>query len=314
MLNWCAQCAQVSTLGQLALVTMVLTITTFYCVCETQGRWRHCWLIAGALFAALTVGFAVSGGMIDAPGVAGLALFAIVCYGYRVASRPYLTKLLAAVLIVFAVLLATHKLPGFHGLPLLAPMSLCDGCQNFWLLGHLDKPAVGLLLFVIALAGLKSPYRREASAPSFLWNAGITVASVAIIASVTMATASLLGAVCWAPKAPEIATVALFFVVNLFFTTYAEEVFFRMFLHDAMRRFFPETLVHTWKIIIVSATIFGIAHLAGGPLVALGAVIAGLGYAYVYEKTQRIEWAIAAHLGVNMSHFLLFSYPRLTPP
>ncbi|MBC7710338.1 MAG: CPBP family intramembrane metalloprotease [Rhizobacter sp.] len=313
-MDWCAQCAQVSTFGQLALVAMALTIATFCCVRGTHGRWRRCWLSAGALFATLTLGFAASGGMIDAQGVAGLAIFAIVCCGYRVAPRPYLTKLLAAILIVFAVLLATHKLPGFHGLPLLAPMSLCDGCQRFWLLGHLDKPAVGLLLFVIALAGLKLPYRREARPSSFLRNAGITVASVVVIAIVTMTTASLLGAMRWAPKVPEVATVMLFFVVNLFFTTVAEEVFFRMFLHDAMRRFFPKALGQTWQIIFVSATIFGIAHIAGGPLLALAAAIAGLGYAYVYEKTRRIEWAITAHLGVNMTHFLLFSYPRLTPP
>lgn len=92
---------------------------------------------------ALTVAFAVRIGMIDTLGVAALALFAIVCHYYRVTSRPYVTKLPAAVLIVLAALLATPKLPGFHGLPLLAPLSLRDGSRRFWLLGHLDKPAVG---------------------------------------------------------------------------------------------------------------------------------------------------------------------------
>jgi membrane protease YdiL (CAAX protease family) len=38
---------------------------------------------------------------------------------------------------------------------------------------------------------------------------------------------------------------------------------------------------------------------------------AGLGYGWVFMRTQRIEAAMAVHFGVNAVHFLLFTYPRL---
>lgn len=43
------------------------------------------------------------------------------------------------------------------------------------------------------------------------------------------------------------------------------------------------------------------------------ATVAGFGYALVYARTGAILAAVAAHTGLNLLHFLLFSYPALDP-
>ena len=312
-MNWCTDCAVASPLGQSALVAMVLTITTFVCLVRARGNAQQLLALAGLAFAAVAVGTAIASGMIGVLGVVALLLFGTACYYYRMTARSNVVRTMAVFLGVSAVVLATHRVPGFHGLPLLAPTVICEGCQRLWLLGHMDKPFVGLLLFAIALNGWPLWSRGKRAHPPLLRSAGVTVTTVAVVALAVMGVMSLLSAVRWAPKAPDVATVMMFLAVNLFFTTFAEEVFFRMFLHDAMRRCFPKTFTSAWRIIAVSTALFGLAHIAGGPLYVLGALLAGIGYGYVYEKTQRIEWAIAAHFGVNVTHFFLFSYPRLAP-
>jgi membrane protease YdiL (CAAX protease family) len=64
-----------------------------------------------------------------------------------------------------------------------------------------------------------------------------------------------------------------------------------------------------WIAVVVSALLFGAAHLAGGALYAILACIAGLGYAYAYQRTQRIEAAIIVHIALNAVHFIAFTYP-----
>jgi len=41
------------------------------------------------------------------------------------------------------------------------------------------------------------------------------------------------------------------------------------------------------------------------------AAVAGIVYGYAYEKTQRIEASILCHFGVNIIHFIFFTYPAL---
>lgn len=41
------------------------------------------------------------------------------------------------------------------------------------------------------------------------------------------------------------------------------------------------------------------------------ALLAGAGYAIVFDRTRRIEMAMLAHFALNAAHFLLFTYPRL---
>ena len=64
-----------------------------------------------------------------------------------------------------------------------------------------------------------------------------------------------------------------------------------------------------WIAVACSALLFGAAHLAGGPLYAVLAFIAGIGYAVAYQRTQRVEAAIIVHIALNAVHFIAFTYP-----
>ena len=300
-------------MGQAALVAMMMTIAAFVCAQNARGHVQQVMAAFGFALAALALGAAFVSEMIGAQGVMAFLLFGGACYVYGRLVRPKAIVAMTVVIFVTAILLATHQIPGFHGQALLAPMTICEGCQKFWLVGHLDKPFVGLLLFTIALRGVTLRSKAETARPPFLQSARLAVITVAVVTLVVMAVLSLLNVVRWAPKAPDATTVVMFLALNLFFTSFAEEVFFRMFLHDAIRRGAPETFDRPWKIIALSTLLFGLAHAGGGPLLILSATLAGLGYGYVYEKTKRIEFAIATHFGVNAIHFFLFSYPRLAP-
>jgi membrane protease YdiL (CAAX protease family) len=85
-----------------------------------------------------------------------------------------------------------------------------------------------------------------------------------------------------------------FIVVNLFFTVIAEETFFRGLTGPA-GALAGEALASRWcglLAVLVAALLFGAAHLGGGQYAALAA-LAGVGYAYAYHATRRIEAAIA---------------------
>ena len=313
-MSWCVSCAAVTQSGWIALIAMAVAIVSLVAMARVAPRLLPPWMVAGSASATLALGAGFASGMIEAPGVAVLLVFGALCYLYRQAVRPKVAVALAVPIGMLAVLLATHKMPGFHGLPLIGPTTLCDGCQKWWVIGHLDKPAVGLLLFVVALVNLtlpSSPSSGGTTPHRLARSAVVTVAAVTVMGVVVMGLMSLFSAVRWAPKAPDIDVVMTFAAVNIFFTVFAEEVFFRMFLHDVLRRF-PETFTRTWQLVAVSAALFALAHVAGGPLYVVGALLAGIGYGWVYEKTRRIEWAIVAHFGVNAIHFFLFSYPRLS--
>jgi membrane protease YdiL (CAAX protease family) len=64
-----------------------------------------------------------------------------------------------------------------------------------------------------------------------------------------------------------------------------------------------------WLAVTVSALLFGAAHLGGGVRYGILAGIAGIGYAWAYHRTQRIEAAILVHIALNAVHFIGFTYP-----
>jgi membrane protease YdiL (CAAX protease family) len=111
----------------------------------------------------------------------------------------------------------------------------------------------------------------------------------------------------------------LFLTTNLFLTCVAEEAFFRSLVQDPLRGLRPGQHVGaggSWSArivlaIVVSGMLFGLAHAAGGPSMILMATLAGLGYAAVYARTNRIEAPILVHFGLNATHLLAFTYPAL---
>ena len=61
-------------------------------------------------------------------------------------------------------------------------------------------------------------------------------------------------------------------------------------------------------------SLFGLTHLAGGPLYVLVASAAGVGYGWIYASTRSIGLAIVAHAGLNAVHLVLSAIRRWRQP
>jgi membrane protease YdiL (CAAX protease family) len=61
--------------------------------------------------------------------------------------------------------------------------------------------------------------------------------------------------------------------------------------------------------LLTAGVLFGMAHYAGGVRAIVLATIAGIGYGWIYWRTNRIEASILAHFLLNTMHILLFTYP-----
>jgi membrane protease YdiL (CAAX protease family) len=98
----------------------------------------------------------------------------------------------------------------------------------------------------------------------------------------------------------------------VFLTALPEEALFRGVLQSLITKGLGGTAGAATAAIVIAGVLFGLAHLAGGPVAVVLASAAGLGYGWIYSSTRSIGAAIAVHSGLNVLHLLFFSYPALT--
>jgi len=264
----------------------------------TPGRRIPRWA-ALAVLALLTT---TLNGVVQASAWPALIALGMAAWAYRHAAQPWQRALGGVCTVLLALALAMHKLPGFHNPVLLKGVMVSPDGLPFTQYANFDKASVGLVLLALVcqrigtLAELKAALR--SAAPIAL-----------LTACAVMAAALASGFVRPDLKWPSY--TLQFVVVNLFFTVIAEEAFFRGLLQGQLAVWFKRWRHGGLLAVAFSALLFGAAHLGGGPAYAALAALAGLGYAYAYHATGRIEAAIATHLLVNTVHFIGFTYPAL---
>ena len=242
-------------------------------------------------FPVLALGFALGFiqplGLLIGTGFIALVLFA----------EPYLQRALWVVLVlVFAIALAAHLLPGFSPWPLWPARQISSDAAPYALRLSWDKLLVGLTLLAWWLGRKHTTERRPVHAG--------TAALATLLAVPLLALA--LNLVDWQPKWPD--GLWLWLAVNLGVTVLAEELLFRGLLQTRLVAW-----LGVWPGILLTALLFGAAHIPFSPLFALVAGIAGLGYGLLFHYSGRLSLAIALHLAVNLSHLLLLSYPLRLP-
>lgn len=203
---------------------------------------------------------------------------------------------------ILALGLALHRLPGFNNPVLMSGMTLSADAAAFTQYANFDKGAAGLILLAFMCS-------RANSAPEWrnLFKQTCPVALITIVA--VLGAATCIGYV--KPDFKIAQATALFLVVNLFFTVVAEEAFFRGFLQNRLALSLTRFRYGRLIAVIFSSLLFGAAHAAGGGAYVLLATLAGLGYAYAYYLTLRIEAPVIVHFAVNTVHFVGFTYPHL---
>ncbi|SDG38444.1 MULTISPECIES: CPBP family intramembrane glutamic endopeptidase [unclassified Duganella] len=252
----------------------------------------------------MALAWGLVGGVLEPVAIAVLTVLTATAYGCAKAQHAWQRLVLGLLAGVLSLALAMHKLPGFHNPLLIDRVVLSAGAAPFTQYANFDKGAVGLILLallcrrVASWAELREVLRRTAP-----------VLAITLLATLGFAVAA--GVVGVDLKFPP--QTWRFIAVNLLFTVVAEEAFFRGFLQARLAGALARFHWGAWLAMAVSALLFGAAHLGGGLLYGILATIAGFGYAWAYQRTQRIEAAILVHIALNVVHFIAFTYPARLP-
>ena len=206
--------------------------------------------------------------------------------------------------IVMLIAFAIQLVPGFVGTTVISSVQLSTDASPMHLTARFD---VGLAaLFLVAL------YCKRTTSLTELRALAVPTVIVAVVTTTAvMSVAWLAGYIRFDVKWPPFALLHL--GKTLLVTAVVEEAIFRGVLQEQLARlpYFSSGRFRTALPVIFSATLFGLAHLPGGWLLAAMATLAGLGYALAYAFTKRIEAPIAVHFLVNATHFVAFTYPHL---
>ncbi|WP_395503431.1 CPBP family intramembrane glutamic endopeptidase [Ectopseudomonas mendocina] len=222
----------------------------------------------------------------------GLLLGTAACVLILLGERRLPAWLWQALVLVAGIALAAHVLPGFSPWTLWQPRQISPDAPPYALRLSWDK----LLLGTALLAWWLGQSRRPVISLKLAWL--VCLATLPLIPVLAMA----LGLVAWQPKWPQ--GVLLWLAVNLGVAVLAEELLFRGVLQPVLVR-----RLGSWPGLLLTAGLFGVAHLPFSTLFAMVAALAGLGYGLAFHYSGRISLAIALHAAVNLVHFLLLSYP-----
>jgi membrane protease YdiL (CAAX protease family) len=280
--------------GALALAVLALWMPA------PAVRGNRDWPWCAALLVACAAGVAT--GVLDGRGLAATFLYLALAFGARESTRAWLRIPLVVLTGFCALLLALHRVPGFHNPVLVDHVPVSAGALPFTLYANFDKAIAGIVLMGVFC----TPIRVGADWLTMLRR---TLPVMAATLLVVLGAGVLLGVVRldvkWLPTTPW------FLVNNLLITCVTEEAFFRGLLLAGLARGMAGRRYGVAVAVVVSTVLFGLAHAPGGPLLVVFATLAGLGYAAAYLRSGRIEGAILTHFALNAVHFVAFTYPSL---
>ena len=281
---------QIATFVALFIAVLALWISPFY--------W---W---SALAAAAALGYC--SGVLQGAAFVSIALAIVVCKLYARSDGGTTTRRMVAIVsvVVIALLLGSHLLPGFNNPIVIDRVALSATAEPYTLYLNFDKTLAGLLLLGVCYPGWpnREGFRDSVTTPI------LPLIAITVLASISLS--YVLGYVRFEPK--YLPMFWIWAVANLLSTCLSEEAFFRGFVQRELQWLLRSKRYGQSIALLVSALLFGAAHFAGGWRYVLLATLAGIGYGYVYQRSQRIEWAMLAHFSLNTTHFLLFTYPRLS--
>ena len=241
-------------------------------------------------------------GVIDVTALFAIAAFAAICFGLKKypSTSTHQHYIFWGLAVVGALALALHLIPGFKPTVAYENIRFSEISAEYTIRYGLDKAIVGFLILAMLADRVTTLVD---------WKALLVKLPVVLL--ITLTAVMTLGMVAgYLQFDPKFSLFILWWALgNLFITCIAEEAFFRLLIQEKIKTWFSGFKFETRLTLLVCAVLFGFAHIGGGWLMVVGATVAGLGYAYVYHKTGRIEAAILTHFILNLSHILFFGYP-----
>lgn len=288
---------------------MTTTYLTFgLLLAAVLGLWINRAFWVAALSAAVLSGI-LTGALhwLAAVWIAVLALLALVYVRVRdnaaLSNKALWQTLAGLAFAIYAVAMSLALLPGFHRVVLVEPQVLSPGASPYGISVGFPKVATGIVILGLINPLLVRSWNELGRVLARAFPIYILTAVVGMVVVISMGYSSF---------APKWTTLFLWFLpVNLLFTCLSEEGFFRGFVQHELSRIGSNRALASGIALTVAAILFGLVHFGGGVQYVLAATVAGLGYGWAFLRTGRIEAAMAVHFGVNATHFLLFTYPRL---
>ncbi|MEE9451225.1 MAG: type II CAAX endopeptidase family protein [Gammaproteobacteria bacterium] len=254
-------------------------------------------LIAAVIFALIS-------GVIDPMGLVFIGVFAVSAYVLQAPSFAFIWRFIAGLLVlVLGFALIFHFIPGFNNLKVLDKVQFSQDTIPFTLYLNFDKTMVGL--FILAFS-----YSLIANRKDWLSMLKRTWPYILPIFAVILVLSFVFGYVRFDFKIPS--SILIWALTNLLFVSMAEEAYFRGFVQKYLQNFLNFRYGH-WVAILIAASFFGLMHFPGGIQYIILSTVAGVGYGWVYFRTGRIEASIITHFSLNLTHFVFFSYPALSP-
>lgn len=243
----------------------------------------------------LAVIFAIRSGVLAWPAWSFiLLLFLAAVYSRRIPRGRYRQVMIEGVMLISAVALMLHVIPGFNNLRVLHLVQPGPESMAFSMYFNFDKALVPFVLLV----GLRTLFVSEPQYRPSVWLWGLLVLAVPALLLIAVAA----GGLKFEPHQPS--WLLQFMLANIFFVSLAEEALFRGYLQQRLGKIMPPVAA-----LIISAGLFGAVHYAGGALLMIFATLAGVIYGLAWMWSGRLWVAVLFHFGLNLCHLLFFTYP-----
>ena len=220
----------------------------------------------------------------------GVLFFTLAVWG----SQPLLRLLALPLGSVLLYMVLIHAIPGFFNFNYAKEQVISPGAAPYNLWINFDKPLAALA--IVAVTGIEMK-------PVIRLKPILFLTFIALLATVGFAFA--VGLVNLHPKWPSWGWI---WVAKMFFiTVFSEQVFFRIFLQDGLKK----VGVPEFTTPLIASICFAAVHLYAGVPYAIASLIAGLAHAYSYHWTKNLLVPMSIHMAVNTVHITLFTYPIL---
>lgn len=257
--------------------------------------WPYLTLLSAGYVLALTYG--------QVTAQASIAIILLLLTGFAAQQQHarYVRYLGHAIFILLALTLALHWWPGFHNARMIDQERFTENAVPFSMYLNLDKPLIGFWLLLVC------PW--IIGRHSFMQAIKAGALTLTLTTLVTLGGASLLGIVEWSPKWPPQAW--LWINNNLLLVTLVEEALFRGYIQGGLSRRLQHLHYGEHLALLIASLLFGLAHWGAGWEWVMLATLAGACYGLAY-RFGGLAAAMATHFGLNLLHFVLFTYPMLT--
>lgn len=283
------------TFGTLAAAVVALWLPA------PEIRTSRSWLWAPVLVLACAAGLATGFLTWEAP--CWLALYATLAICAKETRLPWLRVPLLLATWIAPFMFAAHRFPGFANPTLVDQIRFSADAATYSMRANFDMAAVGVILAGVFCQRLREPGDWAAMVRR-VWP--VTTSALVVVLGLGMLLGYVRPDLKWTPYS------AFFLASNLLFTCVTEEAFFRGFTLAGLARLASGGRFGNVFAAVVSAVLFGIAHVKGGPLLIALATVAGLHYGAAFLVSKRLEGAILTHFMLNAVHFVAFTYPNLS--